>query len=122
MQVEARGYASKIQSKVSKAGATRTEFRLGVKQKKKAYGDRPEEITWANFQVTDFQGTEVSEKAYVTVKGRLTVREYEIEGQKRTSLEIVADEVEVAPPLDGVKPGTAPSKAAKPAVEKDPWE
>ncbi len=121
--IEARGYASKVQTKTSKAGKTRTEFRLGVKQKERAYGDRPESVTWANFSVTDFSGQEVPEKAYVTVKGRLKVREYEVEGQKRTALEVFAESVEVAPPMDGTSASPAPkAQAASGTPEKDPWE
>jgi hypothetical protein len=118
MDIEARGYANKIKVKTSAKGKPFTRFSLGVKQKEKAWGDRPEVITWAHFDVTDFSGQDIPEKSYVTVKGRLKVRNYTKDDVERQALEILADSVEVAEPLPGAA-GPGP-KAATP--DKDPWE
>lgn len=120
MDIEARGYANHVNQKTSKAGKPYQTFSLGVKQKEKAFGDRPETVTWANLQVTDFTGADVADRAYVTIKGRLKVREYEKDGQKRQALEVFANEVEVAPPLDGA--ARSEPKAKAPAGDKDPWD
>lgn len=109
--IEIRGYVSRPEVKTSKAGKPRAEYTVGVKQVEKAFGDRPESVTWANFRVTHFGASEAPpEKAYVTVNGFLKVREYEKDGQKRTSLEVNAQNVNVAPPREGT-PAPAPPQA-----------
>lgn len=113
--IEARGYVNHLEVKTSKGGNTYQTFSLGVKQKKKAYGSQPEQITWANFQVTDFGGTELADRNYVTVKGYLTVKDVEKDGSKRTFLEVKATEIEVAPPFEGAEQNApAPKAATKP--------
>lgn len=109
--VELRGYVSRPEIKTSKAGKARAEYTVGVKQVEKAWGDRPESVTWANFRVTDFKATEAPpEKSYVTVSGFLKVREYEKDGQRRQALEVNAQTVDVSPPRDsGATPSTAPA-------------
>lgn len=112
-QIEARGYANRVETKVLPSGKVKTTFSLGVKQKEKAYKDRPEKITWANFNVTDWRGGTIPEKSYVTLTGYLTVREYEKDGQKRQALEINATSIEVADSLGGSggsKSGVEPTK------------
>lgn len=118
--IEARGYANKVTVKTSKAGKVYKTFSLGVKQKEKAWGDRPEVITWANFAVTDFSETEVPERSYVTVKGYLNVREFtDASGAKRQSLDVNATEIEVAEPLEGSTRAVAPAGGSPSA---DPWD
>ncbi len=125
--IEVRGYANKPEVKMSAGGKPRVTFNLGVKQKEKAYKDKPEKITWANFQVTQFGATEApADKAFVTVKGYLNVREFESHGVKRQSLDITATELEVAAPFnDAAEPAAAapasPDKGGKPAA-REPWE
>lgn len=93
--IEVQGYVQRPEAKKSKGGKEYVQFGLGVKQKEKAFGDRPETVTWANFNVSDFNtGTPLPPKSYVRVTGFLKVREYEKDGQKRTSLDIVAKTVE----------------------------
>lgn len=121
MDIEARGYANKIENKTSRGGRKFRTFSLGVKQKEKAFGNQPEKVTWANFFVTDFSGVDLQEKAYVTVKGQLKVREYEKDGVKRMALEIITSSVE-APDSDTSGPATAPKAANEAAEDKDPWE
>jgi hypothetical protein len=116
--IEARGYVNRPESKVSKSGKHYSKFSLSVKQKEKAYGDLPERITWMNLYVTDFNNASPpTEKAFVTVKGYLKTREYEVEGNKRSGLEVNATEIEVAPSMDG-----ASAAATKAGATKDPWE
>ncbi len=122
--IEARGYVSRPEVKVTKGGKTCVRFGLGVKQKEKAWGDKPESVTWANFAVTDFKGTTApAEKAFVTVKGYLKVRKYTKDGTERTALEVNATEVEVSEAFgnqNGPLPETT-TKAPKPAA-KEPWD
>lgn len=119
MDINARGYVSNGETKVSKAGVAYNKFTVGVKQKQKAYGDKPEVITWANLQVTDVSGGALPPaKSYVTIEGRLTARDFEQNGVKRTALEVFTKSVEVAPPF-----GTdASPTVAAPKADKDPWE
>lgn len=115
MKLEARGYVSKPESATTKGGKAYSKFVLGVKQVEKAYKDKPEKVTWANFFVTDYNNSSPPpEKAYVTLDGMLKVREYEKDGIKRTALEIIAQTLEVSPPRDG--------GAAKPAAAGAPAE
>lgn len=94
MEISARGYCNRPETKISNSGKQYSKFTLGVKQKKAAYGDKPEQVTWANFFVTDMGNqTPPQDKSFVEVKGYLTVREYEKDGQKRVSLEVYATQV-----------------------------
>lgn len=124
--VEVRGYANKPEVKMSAAGKPRVTFNLGVKQKEKAYKDKPEKITWANFQVTQFGASEApADKAFVTVKGYLNVREFESNGVKRQSLDITATELEVSPPFnDAAEPPAEATGSGKQSskVTKEPWD
>ncbi len=129
--IQARGYVNRPETKTTKGGRSYSQFQLGVKQKEKAYGDRPEKVTWANFAVTDFNNaTPPTEKAYVTVEGYFKERQYEHNGVKRTSNEINASSVVVAESYDrsgGSGPGPAPAKAgtgskAKAVVAANPWD
>lgn len=121
--IEVQGYVQRPEAKKSKGGREYVQFGLGVKQKEKAWGDRPETVTWANFQVQDFStGTPLPAKTYVKVTGYLKVREYEKDGQKRQSLDIVAKEVVDLSDgkSDAAEPEPTP-KAQNP-VGKEPWE
>ncbi len=121
--IEARGYVNKPSSKKTKAGAGFSTFTLAVKQKNKVDGQLVE--TKAYFQVTDWKnGTAPEESAFVTVKGYLNVRDYEKDGQKRISLDINAQDIEVAPPLPGAG-RTSDGSGTKPAplgAAKEPWD
>lgn len=122
--IEARGYVSRPEVKVSAGGKSRVTFCLGVKQKEKAYKDKPEKVTWANFNVTQFGATEAPpEKAFVTVKGYLNVRDYVVEGQKRQSLDVTVTEMEVAAPFnDSAEPAPAAVPASTGTPAKEPWD
>ena len=123
MKLEARGYVSNLKTQMSKAGKVYTTFQLGVKQRDKAYKDKPETVTWANFNVTDFSGTEVSDRDFVTVDGFFKVRKYtDKNGNERQALDLVAQKLEVAPAQNG-NPGKADAPQSKnPGSEPDPWE
>ncbi len=118
--IEARGYINKPEVKMSAAGKPRVTFTLAVKQKEKAFGDRPEKVTKAFFNCTQFGASEApADGSYGTVKGYLNVREYETNGQKRQALDVTVQEIEMAPPLAGN--GGAPAKAtSKPASLEKP--
>ena len=122
MDINARGYVSNGETKVSKAGVSYNKFTVGVKQKEKAYGDRPERVTWANLNVTDMSGGALPPPgSYVTIDGRLNVREYEHNGVKRQALEVFTKAVSVAPPLDSTSsPGLDTQKAG--TKQADPWD
>lgn len=122
--IEVRGYVNRPEAKESKGGKKYSTFNLGVKQKEKAFGSKPESVTWANFQVTDFNNSSPpAEKAYVTVKGYLKVREYEKDGIKRSSLEVTAKELEVAAPFnDAAEPPAATAPAGGKTPAKEPWD
>lgn len=118
--VEFQGYVNRPEAKTSKNGKSFSKYTVGVKQKDKAYGDKPETVTWANFFVTDFENSSPPpEKSFVRITGYLKVVEKETNGAKRTFLEVTAKTVEV------VGNDSAPKAAPAPASdtpEKDPWE
>ncbi len=122
--IEARGYVNKPEVKISAAGKPRVTFTLAVKQKEKAFGDRPEKVTKAYFNVTQFGASEAPvDGSFGTVKGYLNVREYETNGQKRQSLDVTATELEIAPPLgDAAEPPAAKAAAGKGKPAKEPWD
>ncbi len=120
MELEARGYANRCETKTSAKGKVYSKFSLGVKQKEKAWGDKPESVTWANFEVTDFSGQQPpDEKAFVTVKGYLKVREYVKDGVKRQALEITATQVDIAEPLPGTPSAQKPASSGNNATEDE---
>ncbi len=123
--IECRGYINKPEVKVSAAGKSRVTFTLAVKQKEKAFGDRPEKVTKAFFNCTQFGTAEApADGSYGTVKGYLNVREYETSGQKRQALDVNVTELELAPPMAGAPAapaGAGPRKPAK-APAGQPWD
>ncbi len=120
--IECRGYVSKPKAKKTAGGKEYSEFRLGVKQKKKAYQDKPEEITWANFSVIDYTNSSPPpDKSFVTIKGYFNVREYEKDGQRKSIMEIKATELEVSAAFsDAAEPQPTPTVAG--TVAKEPWD
>ncbi len=120
--IECRGYVNKPQSKMTAAGAGFSTFTLAVKQKNKVGGQLVENKAY--FSVTDWKSaTAPEESAYVTVKGYLNVRDYEKDGQRRQSLDINCQELEVAPPRDGAaKPATGNGVTSGGSSAADPWE
>lgn len=118
--VEVRGYVNFPENKTSKGGKAYAKYSVGVKQKDKDRAGN-EVVTYANFQVSDYKnGTAPEKGAFVTVKGYLKVREAEVNGVKRTFLEVNAQEVEVAAPFnDAAEPDVV---AAPTPGTKDPWE
>lgn len=127
--IEARGYVSFPEAKTTAGGRSFNKFSLGVKQVEKAFGDRPEVVTWLNLAVVDYKGNPLpAAKAYVQVKGMFKVRNYTKDGVGKTVYEVVADTVEDMsdgpkttgnPASDGTA-GSFHSSEAPPA--KDPWE
>lgn len=90
--------ASDPEIKYSQGGSAYTRFRA-VADKKKKVDDQwvDDKVFWAS--VTCFGETaenvaeSVMKGALVTVTGRIETREYEVDGQKRTSVDIAADTV-----------------------------
>ncbi len=120
INVEARGYANKPENKTTKNGKSYSTFTLSVKQKERGFGGAPDTVTRAFYNVTDWNNSSApAEGAYVTVKGFMKVRSYEKDGQKRQALDITAQELTIAPPLDK---GDGQSPETPAAPEKDPWE
>jgi hypothetical protein len=72
------------------------------------------------YNVTDFKTeTPPEEGSYVTIKGWLKPREFEQNGVKRLTNDIVAQEVDVAPPREG---NAAPAETGPAGDGKDPWD
>lgn len=82
---------------------------------KVGFGDR-ETTNWFSVDVWGKPGQALSKilkkGSYVSVAGELTVREYEHGGEKRTSLDVRADRVQLGPKSGATSP--APSGAAVP--------
>lgn len=119
--VTLKGYVSKPAVKTGGSGAFSTyTVSEKVKDKKAEKGFRR-----VFYNVTDFNAPEPpADGSYVTVSGWLKPREYEANGQKRTSLDVIAQKVEVAPPLPGREASTPAAAGADggPSTEKDPWD
>ena len=121
IDINARGYVSNAESKVSKGGKAYSKFTLGVKQKDKGFNGAPDTVTWANYEVTNFNSPNPPDnKAYVTLSGYLKVRKYESNGVQRQSLDVIAKELTIAPPFEGR--GVTASDAPAPAAPKEPWD
>jgi hypothetical protein len=117
--IKFRGYVNKPQTKTG-ANGSYTTFSVAekVKDKKEAKGFRK-----VYYNVTVFGDTTAipADSDYVSIEGWLKPREYETNGQKRTSLDVIAQKLEVAPPRDGGQAPVAAADAA-PATEADPWD
>lgn len=113
--ISVRGYVKRPTTKTGQRGPYST-FTLSekVKDPKAEKGFR-----YAFYSVTDFNNAEPPpDGAYVTVGGYLKPREYEKDGVKRLSLDVVAQKLDISPPRDGghVNTDNAPS------TQKDPWD
>ena len=111
--IKLRGYVSKPQTKTSSKGPYST-FTLSetIKDPKAPNGKRK-----AFYNITNFQsGDAPPDGSYVTIEGWFKPRDYEQNGVKRTSLDILAQQIEVSPPRDGARPA-APAPAANTDAE-----
>lgn len=104
-----KGYVNQPATKEGSKGQFST-FSIGEKNKTK---DGTVRRTFYN--ITNFHTpTPPEESSFVTVTGRLTVREYNgKDGSPKQSLDVYADSVEVAPPRDAAAPAAAAA---------DPWD
>lgn len=94
--VQFRGKVSYPEAKKAGNGRAFSKFAVGSMQKEKAYQDRPEKVTWANFQVTDWNNSSPPPKdSIVDVEGYLKVNEVTKDGKTRTYLEVTATKVSV---------------------------
>lgn len=110
--IKVKGYVSKPQSKESAKGSFST-FTLSEKVKDKS----EKGFHYAFYNVTDFNNaTPPADRAYVTIEGYLKPREYEVNGVKRLSLDVVAQKLEGAPPRDG---GGYPARAQSSDTEDE---
>lgn len=98
--IEVKGYANKPSNKTNDRGVI-GKFTLAerVKQQDGTYKR-------AYYNVTVFNREAPADGSFVTVKGYMKVREYEKDGQKRQSLDVVAQELDVSPPREK-QPGPA---------------
>lgn len=113
-----KGYVSKPQVKSSGKGPFSTyTVSEKVKDPKAEKGFRK-----VFYNITDFSSADPpADSSYVTVEGWLKPREYTTnDGQKRLSLDVIAQSVEIAPPRDG---GQVPAAAtdAPETVPEDPF-
>lgn len=118
--VTLKGYVNKPQVKTGTGGPYSTySVSEKVKDKKAEKGFRR-----VYYNITDFNSsTPPAEGSFVTLTGWFKPREYEVNGQKRTALDVIAQSVEVAPPRDGSAGGNAgPTAEGPPATTPDPWD
>ncbi len=109
-EITVKGYVNKPKT-VSGSKGDFSVFTLAEQQK-----DRKGEKFRVFYNVQDFKSAEPpAESAFVTVRGYLNVREYEKDGIKRQSLDISAQNIDVAPPKDGAAKDSADTA-------KDPWD
>jgi single-strand DNA-binding protein len=92
-----------IELKYTAAGSAVTNFRLAVdRQFKNEAGEKETDfidiVAWK--QQAEFAATYLGKGRLIAVDGRLQVRDYEKDGQKRKAVEIVANDVR---PLDKPK-------------------
>lgn len=90
--IEVKGYANKPSIRKNDRG-TIGKFSLAERQKQ---SDGTYKRVYYNVSV--FDKDPPADGSFVTVKGYLKVREYEKDGGKRQSLDVVAQEMEVSPP------------------------
>src|SRR5688572_11924502 len=111
-EITVKGYVNKPSARKGSKGDFST-FTLSEKQKERDGTTKRVFYNVYNFKAT----TAPEEGSYVTLKGYLNVRDYEKDGVKRQSLDIVANEVEVSPPRDG---SSGTTKAPDPS-NVDDW-
>lgn len=107
-----KGYVNAPRTKNGEKGAFCT-FSVTEKQKEKNG-----EVKRVYYNVTDFNSaTPPNESAFVTVGGWLKIRDYlGKDGVPKQSFDIIATNVDIAPPLTGKKP------EKKDASSGDPWD
>ncbi len=117
---EFRGYCNRPESKESSKGGF-SKFTLGVSQKNKAFGDKPESKFQYYVDCIDFKNAQPPpDGAFITVSGYLDLNEYESRsgknaGKTMMGLKLNVQALEVAPPKAGSFP-------AAPVTGGDPFE
>ena len=109
--IEVRGYFNKPEMKESAKGAFQ---KFTLTEKKKAFGNRPETVTFYDVTVFKNDLPRVEHGQYGTVKGFFEFDKQEKDGRTFTHLRITAQELEIA---ESNRPAAAPAADAK-----DPWE
>ena len=121
--IEVRGYFNKPQLKDGSKGQFQT---FSLSEKRKAFGNRPETVTF--YDVTVFKDSlpRVEHGQYGTVKGFLDVEKREVNGKTYTNLRINAQELEIAesnrPAATGAEPAKDPWETPPPAEKPAPAE
>jgi len=90
--------------------------------KDKATGERKEETEWHRVvlygKVAEVAGEYLAKGAAVFIEGRIRTREWEKDGQRRFTTEIVADQMQMLGRRESAAPDTTGD--AKPAAEQKP--
>jgi hypothetical protein len=123
--VQFRGKVSYPEAKKAGNGRAFSKFAVGSMQKEKAYQDRPEKVTWANFQVTDWnKSSPPPNGAIVDVEGYLKVNEVTRDGKTRTYLEVNATKVSIyrESQSDAAEPPPPAAGSGQEAEEDDPFD
>ena len=116
--IEVRGYVKRPETKTTSGGKVLYKFGLSeaIKDDKAPKGKRYE-----FYNVTSFEPIAgLEDGSYVTIKGYLKPRTTEVNGAKRTFLDVVAQQTEVAPPRGGQERKAA-APAAEPSDANEDW-
>ena len=108
-EIKVRGYVNKFQVRQSKAGNAYYTFSLAERIKDKTAPDGKRKVY---FNCTMFQDPP-KEGDFVEASGYFSPRDYEKDGQKRTSLDVSVKSVVVNPSREAGAPK---------ADDKDPWD
>jgi single-stranded DNA-binding protein len=104
--ITVKGYVN--HPKTEKVGErTISKFSLAESYKDKKTGKK----SYGFYNVTDWNNPlPPKDGSYITLTGRLMLRGYEKDGVKKTSIDITANTIEVAPPKDGTAAATEAPK------------
>ncbi len=111
---EFRGYCNRPESKDSSKGGY-SKFTLGVTQKNRAFGDKPESKYQYYVDCVDFKNAAPPpDGAFITVSGYLDLNEYVSKsgknaGKTMIGLKLNVQALEVAPPRAGTFPAAEPT-------------
>ena len=104
----------------TQSGISVCRFSIAVNRRRTAEGEQQTDF----FNVTAWRGLAETVARYckkgnkVAVSGAIQIRQYEDrDGQKRTSVDVIADEVEFLTPKSGDGENSAPASKKKPALE-----
>ena len=117
--------ACDVEKKTTQTGVTYSRFRLAVDRRR---GKNADAANTADFipivawdRLAEICADYLTKGKLVAIEGRLQVRTYEVDGQKRTGFDVVADDMRMLSSKDGASRSGGSSNYGAPAAPQDPF-